>query len=75
MRHFLMPILTPNFKDWSKLMGPLFAICTTSYNIKFRFRRQDTMNILVDMREYSILTLPHFLPQRVKWVNFYGVVS
>ena len=25
MRHFLMPILTPNFKDWSKLQGTLIV--------------------------------------------------
>ena len=33
------------------------------------------MNSFGDMRENRILTLPHFLPQRVKWVNFYGIVS
>ena len=33
------------------------------------------MNSFRDMRENHILTLPHFLRQRVKWVNFYGVSS
>ena len=33
------------------------------------------MNSFGDMHENRILTLPHFLPQRVKWVNFYGVIS
>jgi hypothetical protein len=25
MLHFLMPIVTPNYNDWSKLMGALLA--------------------------------------------------
>ena len=61
MGHFLMPILTPNFKEWSNLTATLFA--PTQYSFEIRFKRPHAMNSFGDVRENRILTLPIFYPK------------
>ena len=46
------------------------SICPIQYSFETRFKRPHAMNIFGDMRENRILTLPHFLHQRVNCVNF-----